>query len=263
MAGSGQRKDRETGEWTWRRENGATSDWPVSWPTRAGPGWLEPPTRWTPDRAGSAVIICVRGSSRCGNPSQILDWGTPEQAVMADRLLYGEPCGEGCEGQHVRVWTEVGSLHVASSVHDEPPPSSRAQAFTECYRRLVNGRPVTAVAPVFWPKPSVMNQPLPPRGTMMIPETKRAQAAAVEAAAGREFLQNWEESTVEPSALMTKPQPLSPQATSMARWAARCLRTRSRTRRWPTSNRYYADNYWGRTQFGPESVCTAPSAPFG
>jgi hypothetical protein len=152
-----------------------------------------PPARWVPERSGPAVVMCVRGSSS-GNPSQILDWGTAEDAALADRLLYAAPCDTGCEGSHVRVWAEPGKLHVAKSVH-EPPPPSRAEAFAECYPpRLVNGRPVLAdgtprlsATPALWPTPSIYNEPLPPRGTPMNPETQRAQDAAVAAAAGRKL----------------------------------------------------------------------------
>jgi hypothetical protein len=46
---------------------------------------------------------------------------------------------------------------------------------------------VLANSPELWAKPSIYNEPLGPRGAPMNPETRRAQDAAVEAAAGREL----------------------------------------------------------------------------
>ncbi len=125
----------------------------------------EPPDRWIPERTGSAVIVCVRGS-RCGNPSQIIDWGSAEDAELADRLLYGEPCDKGCVGNHIRVWTEPGRLRVAGGSCHDPPPPSLADELAECYPRLVNGRPIQPGAPTLsatpacWGALSILNMPL-------------------------------------------------------------------------------------------------------
>lgn len=120
MAAIGQRKDPATGQWEWRRDNGSTADWPSRWPSRAE-HLPEPPDRWVPERAGSAVIICVRGS-RYGNPSQVISWGSAEDAELADRLLYGQPCGTGCVGNHLRCGPNRDA-------------SGSPRAFTTCHRR--------------------------------------------------------------------------------------------------------------------------------
>ena len=191
MAFTGQLKNPNTGEWLWRREGFAsTADWPIRWPSRAQIS-PQPSERWIPERAGSAVIICIRDGG-AGNASQVLDWGTAEDAAEADRLLYGYPCGNGCVGNHLRIWTEPGKLHVVRSVH-EPRPLNLAEELEQCYPRLVNGRrvqpgaPTLSTTPSVWPTPSILNLPFPPRGMSMNPETLRAQDAAVDAAAGREL----------------------------------------------------------------------------
>jgi hypothetical protein len=140
------------------------------------------------------VILCIRGA-RHTNPSVITAWGTAEDALEADRRLYGGSCGRGCEGQHMRVWTTVGRLHVEQSVHT-PPPKSREELFEECYPvfevcgprntvRRVTPHTSYETSPKHWPTPSIYNRPLPPRGTPMNPETQRLQDEAVEQVAHR------------------------------------------------------------------------------
>src|SRR6476469_2477261 len=132
---------------------GSNADWPTPWEGRAD-NWPDPPERWVPGRAGRGVIMCVR--VRVWSPSEIIDWGTAEDAELADRLLYAEPCGKVCIRQHIRVWTEPGRVHVAPSVHNPRPPSLAA----ECYPSRRNGHPTLSTSPACWPQPTVLNLPL-------------------------------------------------------------------------------------------------------
>ena len=123
-------------------------------------------------------MICARGGRVTGGQTELIDWGTAEDAALAAQLLYAEPCGTGCQGHHVRVWTAAGRLHVRS-VQKPPPLTLRQQ-----WRRAGYSFGSVLEEPRRWTRPSILNRPLDERPEMN-PETRRRQDLAIEQAAGR------------------------------------------------------------------------------
>lgn len=142
-----------------------------------------------PQHPGRVVTACLRAAPEAS--LEIVEWRSVAEAAEAARELFERPCGRGCVGRHVLVYTDANGVHTRG-IPADPPPPPRAEELAQCYPRLVNGRRIQPGAPTFsttpalWPKPSILNLPLPPRGVPMNPETERAQHAAV-AAAGREL----------------------------------------------------------------------------
>jgi hypothetical protein len=147
----GQRKNRETGEWIWRRAGvTSTADWPTAWP-RHVEHFPEPPTRWIPE-PGRVVTACLREGSL-----EILEWRNVAEAIQAATELFACPCGRGCAGRHVVVWTDAAGVHTRG-LPATPPPLPLAEELARCYPSRRNGHLDTR--PELWPTPSIMNMPL-------------------------------------------------------------------------------------------------------
>jgi hypothetical protein len=98
--------------------------------------------------------MCIRTMS----PSELIDWGDPQTAELADRELYDGPCGAKCEGNHIVTMTEPGRLRTRRGSHDR---SAAPRDRTEAFRRA--GYQTTPESiPARWPAPSVLNPVLSP-----------------------------------------------------------------------------------------------------
>ena len=174
MAAGGQHKT-ETGDWamlSWRNHGGSAADWPERWHGPALPWPTESSERWIPEQPGKAATVCVRSSSS-GQPMELLEWASLTEAIQAARELFtAGPCGRGCLGHHVVVWTDgVRGVNVKSVPAPKPP--SRAEALAACYPH--NGYPVSLER---WARPPEFNAPLPPRGVPCPPMTQRTTSAS-------------------------------------------------------------------------------------
>lgn len=110
-----------------------------------------------PDREW-AVLIC----QRVDDTMKVIDAGAPEHVEETDRRLR-IPCTPGCEGRHLRLWSEPGKLHIEPGAHDEPPfPTDAGEALAAAYPSKRNGHPTLSTCPEFWPRPSILNQKLMP-----------------------------------------------------------------------------------------------------
>jgi hypothetical protein len=92
----------------------------------------------------------------------ILDEGAPEHVEATDRRTH-IPCSPGCQGRHLRVWTQPGKLHIELGAHDPPAlPGDLAEALKACgySAPVVTSRTGVAIPPKFLPSPPSFNEPL-------------------------------------------------------------------------------------------------------
>ena len=144
------------------RDCGSAEDWPSEWTGRAEKWPTLAPHTWTPDRAGGAVLVCVRSGD---NGSGSVFTGYPDRAAAAHEDAKRDGCcSAGCLGRHVIVWCEPGAVHVLPGCHDAPPVHrDLARALWDAGYRPPFGA-TTASRPERWPAPPGLNQPFPPRG---------------------------------------------------------------------------------------------------
>lgn len=136
----------------WRHGNG--TDWPTEWPSRAEkwPKFRTEP--WTPERAGKALIVCLREREA----NMFTEWADAAEAEIADLDFYVTPCSPGCQGRHVRIWATEGKLHIVPGFHDKPPvPTDLGRALRAAGYHRCNG---SMIPPENWPHPSCWNPPM-------------------------------------------------------------------------------------------------------
>jgi hypothetical protein len=144
---------------------GSDSQWPTEWdgPELRWPSFAA--HRWTPDRQAGAVLVCLHESGG----SEFRRLPTVEDARRIDAARQGRRCSPNCQGRHTIAWAAPGELHLEASIWDKPPvPASRAAALLSAgYEAPVGTTPDST--PERWPRPSILNQPLQPRRTPVMP----------------------------------------------------------------------------------------------
>jgi hypothetical protein len=122
------------------------------------------------------ALMCIRNAST----SELTQWDSIAEALEAAEIL---PCSGHCENFHVAAWREHGVIGTEFVDRRRRPPTMAAQLLAAGYRRPESGLPVQ-----HWRRPTILNEPLRPRGVAaMTPETRCDQDAAVDAAAGRKL----------------------------------------------------------------------------
>ena len=144
---------------------------------------------------GTAITVCARlpgknGLGTCGDDPtlEIRRWPSLADAVAVGRWLSDRKCSKHCARRHFILFKDEHGVHVRS-VPSRKPPRTRAQQFRDCYKpkpppKLKRGE-LAPPPPKDWPTPASFNQPLPPRGTPVTPETQRQQDRAVEQACSK------------------------------------------------------------------------------
>jgi hypothetical protein len=130
-------------------------------------------------RRDRVAVVCLRVDS----PTEIVRFASLAEAAEAAAELYSSgPCGPDCGSKHAVCWTVAGVGSFVATLRCDPPvvPADLASALVAAgYRRPSDGVD-------HWPRPTILNRPLPPREAItMTPETRRRLQDEAVAASNR------------------------------------------------------------------------------